>query len=453
MRSNLAWSLTLALLAAACGGDDGNNATPAVIPGGGVHDPGIDGLVNVYAIDSDTDAPIAGASVRVGTIEGTTDATGLFVAKGDLTGPQTIAVKATGYATGVYVGADGANVTAALDRTPASTTAPPQAEISGSVAGWDALPLPAADHLTAALVTYSQSRELGANDNDLAPPPSGTQVASNVCVKSSQASLPCAWRINARVGTVAVFAIMADIDTQGTAAQDDDVVTVTGFATAPNLVIAAGQAQSNVTLTPLAAGSTTTASVSFGTPPAGLTASLGIVGVDLGAAGVMRVPPLAATATTTVVPSLSAFAGSSYELVALARESATDGTAAESIVLRRGLTSAASLAAGDWLAPPSGLSSDRASASFARVAGASAHVMEFDTSSGGGSANRAMSVVVLDDSATITLPTDFAPLPSGSLTYKVSAFDAGAAFDPRDFAIDDLQDVLVRLSSETIKLN
>ena len=123
MRSNLAWSLTLALLAAACGGDDGNNAIPAVIPGGGVHDPGIDGLVNVYAIDSDTDAPIAGATVRVGTIEGTTDATGLFVAKGDLTGPQTIAVKATGYATGVYIGADGANVTAALDRTPASTTA------------------------------------------------------------------------------------------------------------------------------------------------------------------------------------------------------------------------------------------------------------------------------------------------------------------------------------------
>jgi|JI10StandDraft_1071094.scaffolds.fasta_scaffold02978_5 hypothetical protein len=453
MRSNLAWTLSLTLLAAACGGDDGNSAAPELIPGGGVHDPGIDGLVNVYAIDSDTDAPIAGAMVRVGTLEGTTDATGLFVAKGDLTGPQTIAVKATGYATGVYVGADGANVTAALDRTPASTTAPPQAEISGTVAGWDDLPLPPANHLTAALVIYSQSRELGAKDNDLAPPPSGSQVPSNVCVKSSQASLPCAWRINARVGTVAVFAIMADIDTRGTAAQDDDVTTVTGFATAPNLVITANQAQANITLTPLAAGSTTTASVSFGAPPPGLTAGLAIVGVDLGAAGLMRVPPIVPPASTTVVPSLSAFAGASYEFVALAQETVTDGTAAQSIVLRRGLTSASSLAAGEWMPPPTGLSSDRASASFARVAGASAHVMEFDTSSGGGSANRAMSVVVLDDSATVTLPTDFAPLPSGSLTYKVSAFDAGTAFDPRDFAIDDLQDQLVRLSSETIKLN
>lgn len=453
MRSNLAWTLTLTFMAAACGGDDGNNAAPAVIPGGGVHDPGIDGLVNVYAIDSDTDAPIAGATVRVGTIEGMTDATGLFVAKGDLKGPQTIAVKATGYATGVYVGADGANVTAALDRTPATTTAPPQAEISGTVAGWDAIPMPPADHLTAALVTYSQSRELGANDNDLAPPPSGGQVPSNVCVKSSVASLPCAWRINARVGTVAVFAIMADIDTQGTAAQDDDVVTITGFATAPNLTIVANQAQANVTLTPLAAGSTTTASVSFGAPPPGLIAALGIVGVDLGAAGLMRVPPIVPPASTTVVPSLSVSAGSTYEFVALAQEDVTDGTAAQSIVLRRGLSSASSLAAGDWLPPPTGLSSDRASASFARVAGASAHVMEFDTTSGGSGPNRAMSVVVLDATATVTLPTDFAPLPSGSLTYKVSAFDAGAAFDPRDFAIDDLQDQLIRLSSETIKLN
>ena len=50
MRSNLAWTLSLTLLAAACGGDDGNSAAPELIPGGGVHDPGIDGLVNVLAM-------------------------------------------------------------------------------------------------------------------------------------------------------------------------------------------------------------------------------------------------------------------------------------------------------------------------------------------------------------------------------------------------------------------
>lgn len=445
--------LSLVVLAAACGGDDGNNPSPTIIPGGGIHDPGIDGVVHVYVIDSATDAPIAGAGVRVGTLEGTTDATGLFTAKGDLTGPQTIVAKAAGYATSVWIGADGANVTANLDKTPTPTTAPPQAEISGTIVGWDAVPTPATDHLTAALVTYSQSRELGAADNDLQPPPSGGQIPSNVCIKSALASPPCAWRINARVGTVAVFAYMADIDTRGTAASDDDVFTITGFATAPTLTIVAGAAQANVGLTQLAPGSTTTASASFGAPPAGLVAALGIVGVDLGDAGVMRMPPIAPPMTTTVVPSLSAIAGSTYEFVALAQEDVMDGTAAQSIVLRRGLTSASSLAAGDWLPPPTGLSSDRASASFARVAGASAHVLEFDTNAGSGSGNRAMSVVVLDDSATVTLPVDFAPLPSGGLSYKVNAFDAGADFDPRDFAIDDLDTILARLSSETIKLN
>ncbi|MBK9035009.1 MAG: hypothetical protein IPL61_27725 [Myxococcales bacterium] len=445
--------LSLFVLAAACGGDDGNNPSPTIIPGGGIHDPGIDGVVHVYVIDSATDAPIAGAGVRVGTLEGTTDATGLFTAKGDLTGPQMIVAKAAGYASGVWVGADGANVTANLDKTPTPTTPPPQAEISGTIVGWDAVPTPAADHLTAALVTYSQDRALGAADSDLPPPPSGGQVPSNVCVKSALASPPCAWRINARVGTVAVFAYMADIDTRGTPASDDDVFTITGFATAPNLTIVAGAAQANVSLTQLAAGSTTTASGSFGAPPAGLTASIGIVGVDIGDAGVMRMPPIAPSMTTTVVPSLSAIPGSTYEFIALAQEDVTDGTAAQSIVLRRGLTSASSLSAGDWLPPPSGLSSDRASASFAAVAGASAHVLEFDTNAGSGTGNRLMSLVVLDGSSTVTLPVDFAPLPSGGLAYKVSAFDAGADFDPRDFEINDLDTVLDRLSSETIKLN
>ncbi len=451
MRSNLVFALIV--FAAACGGDDGNTPSPTVIPGGGITDPGIDGTVHVYAIDSDTDLPIAGATVRVGTLEGATDATGLFTAKGDLSGPQTIAIKASGYATSLFVGADGANVTAALDRTPEPTTEAPHAEISGTITGWDALPAPATDHITAALITYSQTRELGGNDNNIEPPPSGGGLDSNVCAKIAGASPPCAWRVNARVGTVAVFATMVDIATQGTATEADDVLTVTGFATAPNLTVVANAAQSGIALTPLAAGSTATAAVSFGTPPSGLVATFGIVGVDLGAAGVMRVPPLAPPMTTTVVPNLSAIAGSTYELTALAQEQVTDGTAAQSIVLRRGLTTASSLAAGDWMAPPTGMWSDRATAGFNAVTGASGYAMEFETSSGSGSGNRVMNVIVLDDTIAVPLPTAFAPLPSGGLVYRVNAFDAGADFDVRDFAIDDLDDVLVRLSSETIKLN
>ncbi len=97
-------------LVAACGGG-GHDVDPAIIVGGGVTDPGIDGEVNVFVIDEDTDAPLAGATVRVGAVEGTTDAAGLFVATGELVGKQTIVARATGYAASVWVGVDGANVT------------------------------------------------------------------------------------------------------------------------------------------------------------------------------------------------------------------------------------------------------------------------------------------------------------------------------------------------------
>jgi predicted secreted protein len=51
------------LVFAACGGND---VDPRVIAGGGVGDGEIDGELNVYVIDTSTDAPIAGAMVQVG---------------------------------------------------------------------------------------------------------------------------------------------------------------------------------------------------------------------------------------------------------------------------------------------------------------------------------------------------------------------------------------------------
>src|SRR6187431_155014 len=93
-----------ALLVAGCGG--GNDVDPRVIPGGGVGDPGIDGEVNVYVIDDDTDEPIAGAAVHIGETEGETDDDGLYVATG-VSGPQTITVIADDYTTSTWFGADG----------------------------------------------------------------------------------------------------------------------------------------------------------------------------------------------------------------------------------------------------------------------------------------------------------------------------------------------------------
>ncbi len=442
----------LAVFLGACGGDD-SSLEPELIPGGGIHDPGIDGKVHVHVIDEDTDAPIAGATVRVGTIEGQTDAAGLFTAEGELAGKQTVIVKATNYASSMWVGANGANVTVPMTRSSTSTEEPAQAELSGTIAGWDTMNLPPANHLTAAIVVYSQSKRVGDDAGNDLPPPAAN---SNVCVQPPAPSprMPCNWRINARAGTIAVGAAIADLDTRGTQTEDDDVLTITGFALKQPITVADGADQTGLVLDQLPSGSTTTATVSLGTPPAALTNVAGVVGVDLGDTGVLRLSQVSPTMTSVTVPSLSAISGAAgYELLGFAAEPIDDGTAGQSIVLRRGITSASGLQAGEWLAPPSGLASDGTTVSFNRVAGSFATIIEIDSNSGSGNANRAMSVIVLDETTSVTLPVDFAPLPSGGKALHANAFDPGTGFAADDFEVETLIDAIQRLSGETILLN
>src|ERR1051325_2158880 len=118
------------LFVAACGGSDsaqrpdgptGNRPPPRVIPGGGIGDGAIDGVVNLYVIDDATRDPIAGATVRVGGLDGSTADTGLFVADG-VAGPQTISVRAGGYRSELWIAANGANCT--VDLKAATAPAP-----------------------------------------------------------------------------------------------------------------------------------------------------------------------------------------------------------------------------------------------------------------------------------------------------------------------------------------
>ncbi|HUQ05833.1 MAG TPA: hypothetical protein VM261_25200 [Kofleriaceae bacterium] len=443
----------LALGVGACGGD-GNDVEPELIPSGGVHDPGVDGEVNVYVIDEDTDAPLVGATVRVGTIEGTTDSTGLFVASGDLSGKQQITVKATNYAPAVWVGVDGANVTMPMTRATTTSVNVPQAELGGTINGWTALAQPLAGHANVALVTYSQSKELGDDKgNDLPPPATSSNVCFHVAANPPTAIPPCNWRINARAGTIAVAAAIGDYDSKGTATEDDDTITFSNFAVKQPLTVVDGANQVGVQLDLLPAGSTTSASVTFGTPPSTFTQVAGIVGVDLGDLGVLRLAQVSPTMNTVVVPSLSAVSGSTgYELLAFASEMVDDGTAGQSVVLKRGITSASAIEAGEWLSAPTGLASDRMTVSLSPNATAKVHILEFNTNSGSGSGNRAMSIGIFDGTTTVDLPVDFAPLPSGSLILTATDFDA-PAFDARDFEIEGLVDSINRLASESINVN
>ena len=103
-----------------CGGesttiDKINDAAPEEIPGGGIGSGAVDGKLNVYAIDGDTKAPLAGAAVRVGEadaetpLEGTTDAMGLVTFKdASLKGATTITVTAADHTATTWFGVNGA---------------------------------------------------------------------------------------------------------------------------------------------------------------------------------------------------------------------------------------------------------------------------------------------------------------------------------------------------------
>src|ERR1043165_5454588 len=104
MQTSVRIGLALCVLVA-CGDDSGmatpdsptgNRPPPRVIPGGGIGDGAIDGVVNLYVMDDATRTPLANATVRVGTLDGTTDATGLFVAEG-VVGPQTVLAEMDNY--------------------------------------------------------------------------------------------------------------------------------------------------------------------------------------------------------------------------------------------------------------------------------------------------------------------------------------------------------------------
>lgn len=437
-------SMGLAGLLAGCGSDsvdpgpdapDENRPDPRVIPGGGIGDGPIDGVVNLYVIDDRTRDPIANAEVRVGTVSGTTDATGLFVADG-VQGPQDVVVKAPGKRAELWVGANGANMTFNLQ--PANVATPASATVSGTIPGIVTADLP--ENLTRiAFVTYSQTNNLGDPENELEQAVVNN-LPQNLCfAKTTQDT--CSFTVTARTGKVALIAVILENDTKGTASEADDTNTLVGYAVRQGLTLSAGQTLASQTLVVLPAGSLQDVTVDFGTPPTALGERAAIPQVELGDEGMLPLQFLGSGATTLRAPKLSALAGATgYRLVALATDNAPVD-ARQSIVIRRGLAGP-TLAAGTWLEPPTGVTLTRTSASWTNAAGATVHGMEYSQGS-----TALLNVTVVDASRTsITLP-DLITLPSGELEVALQAIGADG-LDVNDFALDTDRDKLNRVAGQ-----
>lgn len=432
---------TLALLAilAACGGDDsaspdsptGNHPDPMVIAGGGISGGAIDGVVNLYVIDDATRMPVAGATVRVGTIDGTTDATGLFVASG-LTGKQDVVVTASGYRSELWLGANGANMTVDLH---AANPELPQATLAGSITGFAALTVPTG-HLKVALVSYSQDDLAVDAANNLTTPQNGNQ-----CVVAAAANTGCDFQIVTRTGKVSLIAPILDYDPHGTQATDDDTASVIGYAVKTGITVADGMDQSGQDLTILPSNALATPAIDLGTPPSGLSQTVALVGIELADdSGVFQLPIASGIAQ---VPSLDSFPGAMYRLSAIAQDTATPPR--QSIVLRRHQPTA-TLAAGTWTPPPADASASRIQASWTPVAGATLHGVEYDSGSTG-----VLSITSFDGTAAAMIP-DLVTMPTSSLTVKVQALQADG-LDVTDFAIDRDREKITAVGVANLAVN
>jgi hypothetical protein len=416
----------------------GNAPPPRVIAGGGIGDGAIDGVVNLYVIDDKTRMPIPNATVRVGSIDGVTDATGLFVAT-SVVGPQTVIAKATGYRSEVWFGANGANMT--IDLQVADQPAPGHADLSGQITGFAGITVPAG-HAKVATIVYSQSDDLGDAANNLP-----TANDKNTC-RAVNPGDGCTFTVTARTGHVGLIAAIFDRDGKGTSDPNDDTMTLIRWAYRPGITVTDGVNQTAQDLTLINTGNVGSQTVDFGVPPAALSSVFGVVGLETAADGVYQLPVFPTPSNTAIqVPALTALGATGYRLTAIAQADASP-SAVQSIVVRRAQSSG-TFTAGTWLAPPSSVVLTRTTASWGTVSGATVIGIEF--TQGTTTVTHLLDMTVFDGSTSVKIPELVALPATGVLDAKLNAIGA-TGLDVGSFGLDAEKTKLDRVSAQPVTI-
>lgn len=446
-------ALSLLVAAAACG-DDGTGGgidapppgTPIRVDGGGVTTPGVNGALNVFVVDADTGAPIAGASVRAGTGDAATWAAGQTSGDGLVTlmderlaGPQTVHVAVAGRVATTWIGVAGRDVTIPLASVNAAV---PTARAAGTIAGWNNLPAPAFGHYTLGVVLTTFTDDVAGPENNLAQPaPGGTPA--NTCLRSALGNT-CAWQLVTRTGPQVHFAVIVDGDPNGTTNDvSDDTYTLVGYAVGDAMDLAANQQVNGENLTILPADQLVDLRLTVPAPPSGLADAVAIPMLDLGADGriVFPLPTVTpARGSTRVIAPTGRFAGT-YDVVALATPPGAAAMPYATTFTRGVATGGATTALTSWPAPVSGVQMSGLTGTFANARGA---VRYASIRRGDGAI--VWSVSLLDGASAFTLPElDPDPLPVGQLTLEITDADL-PAFDAGQFRLDDLAAQLARAS-------
>lgn len=443
------------LFTAACEGGGSNNVPPRLIEGGGLSDGEIDGRVNIYVIDGDGDEslPIVGAQIYIGeageeAIEGESDSEGLFtISDGGLAGPTTITVVADGFVTSTWFGANGANITVPLNR-PEQPTDFGSATLQGTIEGWADLPEPETNHFVVAILSYSQTTDLGAPENEIEQP-GGTGLPPNACVRAAAAT-ECDWSLIAREGQLALAATIIDIDNKGTQDDADDTSEVIGFAYQRGISVEDGVSQSGLSLQMVDSAALSDVDFTLPSVPGEVDTAGALLGIELGDEGVLMLGFADVADTSSLLaPELSGdFSEASYRAFAIANNENDDDEDGRpmSAILLRGITDTGSgIDFGDWMSLPSGLDISGDEFSYTAASGAVLSTADIHDSRN----DKVWSIVFLDERTSFTLPTlPIDPIGSGSFDFVVGGIDD--EIDLGDFVIEDLEDTIDRISSNRL---
>jgi hypothetical protein len=450
------WALCLLLALGGAGcGDDVNAPAGRVIARGGVGDGAIKGALNVVVIDSNSGRGIAGAQVRVGSaaeaapLEGATDSGGFTAFRNSkLSGAQTVTATAAGYTAATWIGVNGANVTIPL--TPSPAPLPSQAQVGGTIAGWDARPAPAQGHMLLAFVATSAIEPLDGPANHIAQdtvtiPNTQIELPTNLCAKVATYS-KCDYKLKTRSGKQIRYAMVVDVDTHGTPAdRSDDTYTLVDYAFQFDLDVTGGTTTTGESLTPIGQSALVTLGATFAAAPAGLAHVGAVPVIDMGEGGklVLAVPGLTPAAPSMPVPPLAGgLASGKYQVVATA--TAAGGALPMSTIVTRSVAPGSTVDLGAWMTPPTALAASGGAWSFTAAPGASVHMVGlFD-----GAGTPLWGVALLDGSTSFTLPAlSPSPLPAGAVDMRVEALQA-PGFDPADFSVDALTAAVTHLAAD-----
>ncbi|HEX3777332.1 MAG TPA: carboxypeptidase-like regulatory domain-containing protein, partial [Polyangiaceae bacterium] len=357
---NLSSGAIRALCAALCAisivacGDDDQTPTVTTVPaadGGGVSGGPLMDTLTVYAIDSDSNAPIAGADVWLGAGQsahkvGQTGSDGKLVVSSLDGSPQMLTVSAAGYAAASW-----GLVKSAVAQIPLESMASNSgtATISLSLPGWDDLPAPAAGNYRIARFAFSRPRGLEALEATLAS-------AAPDCKETADAPASCSATLTVPADSTAVLAVIAEGSDAGTPDDpSDDQLSVTGLGIETGLslhnAITMALSMPLMDRTSLAPATLMTVNLGDGA----FDDVIGVPGISLDSQ-LLLYPSLGSASTSFLVPTASgAFVNAKLWAVATANDGGGSGW---SRVYERGIdppedsTDAISLATTAFIASP-----------------------------------------------------------------------------------------------------